>query len=92
MGRILRPKPSPASGGFNAFFYSVVSRDTQELYHANRRQQFLVEQGYNYQAPGPRPVLNDVLALPRASTSDEIVGSCLIMLGEEKESRYVPVI
>ena len=33
-----------------AFFYSVVSRDTQELYHANRRQQFLVEQGYNYQA------------------------------------------
>ena len=51
LGRILRPKPCAASGPFNAFFYSVVSRDTQELYHANRRQQFLVEQGYNYQAP-----------------------------------------
>lgn len=51
LGRILRPKPQAATsaGGFNAFFYSVVSRDTQELYHANRRQQFLVEQGYNYQ-------------------------------------------
>eukprot|EP00438_Fugacium_kawagutii_P009995 Skav225079 [mRNA] locus=scaffold987:216519:225234:- [translate_table: standard] len=54
LGRILRPKPQATNtaGGFNAFFYSVVSRDTQELYHANRRQQFLVEQGYNYQAPG----------------------------------------
>lgn len=51
LGRILRPKPQAqcSAGGFNAFFYSVVSRDTQELYHANRRQQFLVEQGYNYQ-------------------------------------------
>eukprot|EP00913_Durusdinium_trenchii_P029542 g27693.t1 len=52
LGRILRPKPQAkdgGTGGFNAFFYSVVSRDTQELYHANRRQQFLVEQGYNYQ-------------------------------------------
>ncbi|CAJ1330944.1 unnamed protein product [Effrenium voratum] len=48
LGRILRPKPN-VSGRFNAYFYSVVSRDTQELYHANRRQQFLVEQGYNYQ-------------------------------------------
>jgi len=51
LGRILRPKPqaTTTAGGFNAFFYSIVSRDTQELYHANRRQQFLVEQGYNYQ-------------------------------------------
>mmetsp|Transcript_7857 Transcript_7857/g.18772 ORF Transcript_7857/g.18772 Transcript_7857/m.18772 type:complete len:694 (+) Transcript_7857:33-2114(+) len=51
LGRILRPKPQTSNSGgkFNAYFYSVVSRDTQELYHANRRQQFLVEQGYNYQ-------------------------------------------
>ncbi|CAE7945414.1 repB, partial [Symbiodinium sp. KB8] len=52
LGRILRPKPQTSNssrGKFNAYFYSVVSRDTQELYHANRRQQFLVEQGYNYQ-------------------------------------------
>jgi len=51
LGRILRPKPR-ATGGpskYNAFFYSLVSRDTQEMYYANKRQQFLVEQGYNYQ-------------------------------------------
>ena len=32
----------------NAFFYSLVSRDTQEMYYATKRQQFLVEQGYDY--------------------------------------------
>jgi len=50
LGRILRPKPKAftATSKFNAFFYSLVSRDTQEMYYATRRQQFLVEQGYNY--------------------------------------------
>jgi len=58
LGRILRPKPQASgnSGRFNAFFYSLVSRDTQEMYHANRRQQFLVEQGYNYQVLRDRSV------------------------------------
>jgi len=51
LGRILRPKPAKSfqtHEKFNAFFYSLVSRDTHEMYYANRRQQFLVEQGYNY--------------------------------------------
>lgn len=50
LGRILRPKPKAFAtpGKYNAFFYSLVSRDTQEMYYANKRQQFLVEQGYNY--------------------------------------------
>lgn len=50
LGRILRPKPKSANTAskFNAFFYSLVSRDTQEMYYASKRQTFLVEQGYNY--------------------------------------------
>jgi DNA excision repair protein ERCC-3 len=54
LGRILRPKPgaerlrADANGGFNAFFYTLVSRDTQEMFYANKRQQFLVDQGYAY--------------------------------------------
>merc|ERR1711959_584681 len=50
LGRILRPKPKSSNtvSKFNAFFYSLVSRDTQEMYYASKRQQFLVEQGYNY--------------------------------------------
>lgn len=50
LGRILRPKKKTvgSTSRFNAFFYSLVSRDTQEMYYASRRQQFLVEQGYSY--------------------------------------------
>ena len=47
LGRILRPKPRSDSA-FNAFFYTLVSRDTQEMYYSNKRQQFLVDQGYAF--------------------------------------------
>ena len=47
LGRILRPK-SASVGRFNAFFYTLVSRDTKEAVYATRRQRFLVEQGYAY--------------------------------------------
>ncbi|KAI8916895.1 P-loop containing nucleoside triphosphate hydrolase protein [Entophlyctis helioformis] len=47
LGRILRAKKG-ADAGFNAFFYSLVSRDTEEMYYATKRQQFLVDQGYNF--------------------------------------------
>jgi DNA excision repair protein ERCC-3 len=44
LGRILRPK-----GGRNiSYFYSLVSRDTNEQEFARNRQLFLTEQGYRY--------------------------------------------
>ena len=53
LGRILRPKASSSSaaslsGGFNAFFYSLVSTDTSEMYFSTKRQQYLVDQGYTF--------------------------------------------
>ena len=47
MGRILRPKPNP-TGEFNAFFYTLVSTDTKEMYFSNKRQQYLIDQGYTF--------------------------------------------
>lgn len=47
LGRILRPKPNP-TGGFNAFFYTLVSTDTKEMYFSMKRQQYLVDQGYTF--------------------------------------------
>jgi len=44
LGRILRPKP----GANQAFFYTIVSRDTVEQEFALKRQLFLCEQGYEY--------------------------------------------
>eukprot|EP00300_Choanocystis_sp_HF-7_P011249 c17372_g1_i5.p1 GENE.c17372_g1_i5~~c17372_g1_i5.p1 ORF type:complete len:555 (+),score=142.48 c17372_g1_i5:453-2117(+) len=43
LGRILRAKPRKGSQ-FNAFFYSLVSKDTEEMYYSQKRQQFLVDQ------------------------------------------------
>jgi len=47
LGRILRPKPNP-SGGYNAFFYTLVSTDTREMKYCTKRQQYLVDQGYTF--------------------------------------------
>ncbi|KAF1792942.1 Helicase XPB/Ssl2, N-terminal domain [Phytophthora cactorum] len=47
LGRILRPKAN-ATGGFNAFFYTLISTDTHEMFYSNKRQQYLVDQGYTF--------------------------------------------
>ncbi|XP_004308733.1 PREDICTED: DNA repair helicase XPB2-like [Fragaria vesca subsp. vesca] len=54
LGRILRAKGRPEdrlAGGkeeYNAFFYSLVSTDTQEMYFSTKRQRFLIDQGYSF--------------------------------------------
>ncbi|ORX82389.1 DNA repair helicase rad25 [Anaeromyces robustus] len=47
LGRILRAKRRNDEG-FNAFFYSLVSRDTEEMLYSTKRQQFLIDQGYSF--------------------------------------------
>ncbi|TIB17589.1 hypothetical protein E3P92_01004 [Wallemia ichthyophaga] len=47
LGRILRAKRRNDEG-FNAFFYSLVSTDTQEMFYSTKRQGFLVDQGYAF--------------------------------------------
>ncbi len=56
LGRVLRPKTL----GNQAYFYSLVSRDTVEQEFAMKRQLFLCEQGYSYairntEAAAPNP-------------------------------------
>jgi len=49
LGRILRSKKGAnVEHEFNAFFYSLVSTDTQEMYYSTKRQQFLIDQGYSF--------------------------------------------
>ncbi|WP_438446734.1 DNA repair helicase XPB [Gorillibacterium sp. sgz5001074] len=45
LGRILRPK----KGGNEAFFYTLVTKDSKEQDFAGNRQLFLLEQGYQYE-------------------------------------------
>lgn len=45
----MQGKPgSQAADEFNAFFYTLVSKDTQEMYYSTKRQQFLIDQGYSF--------------------------------------------
>lgn len=48
LGRILRAKKGAVCEQYNAFFYSLVSEDTMEMYYSRKRQRFLVDQGYSY--------------------------------------------
>lgn len=43
----MRPK-ARSEDEFNAFFYSLVSKDTSEMYYSTKRQQFLIDQGYSF--------------------------------------------
>ncbi|CDR93906.1 DNA repair helicase rad25 family protein, putative [Babesia bigemina] len=59
LGRILRPKSKTDENGFNAFFYSLVSKDTQEMVFADKRQQFIIDQGYAYNVTSSSEVVKD---------------------------------
>ncbi|XP_952567.1 DNA repair helicase, putative [Theileria annulata] len=59
LGRILRPKSKTDEHGFNAFFYSLVSKDTQEMVFADKRQQFIIDQGYAYNVTSFSTIVKD---------------------------------
>lgn len=47
LGRILRPKKDVISE-YNAFFYTIITKNTEEMYFSNKRHRFLVDQGYYF--------------------------------------------
>ena len=49
LGRVLRPKAGVRiHDGYNAYFYTLVSTETREMFFANKRQRYLTDQGYTY--------------------------------------------
>lgn len=48
LGRILRAKKDHVGEEYNAYFYSLVSQDTEEMHFSTKRQRFLVNQGYSF--------------------------------------------
>ncbi|ORE00034.1 RAD25 [Hepatospora eriocheir] len=47
LGRILRSNKRN-DPNFRVFFYSLVSKDTDETFYSAKRQQFLIDQGYSF--------------------------------------------
>jgi DNA excision repair protein ERCC-3 len=70
LGRILRPKSS-TGGQFNAFFYSLVSKDTKEMMYATKRQRFLVDQGYAFRVLTDLPDMNKMTDLKYTKIEDQ---------------------
>ena len=58
--------------GFNAFFYSLVSKDTQEMYYSTKRQQFLIDQGYAFKVITHLDGLEDLPELVYKSRDEQI--------------------
>ena len=69
LGRILRAKRRNDEG-FNAFFYSLVSKDTQEMYYSTKRQAFLVDQGYAFKVITHLHGMEDLPNLAYASLAE----------------------
>lgn len=87
LGRILRAKgrlEDRMAGGkeeYNAFFYSLVSTDTQEMYYSTKRQQFLIDQGYSFKVitglPPPGPSSGPELSYTKLAEQMSLLGKVL---------------
>ncbi len=85
LGRILRAKRRNDEG-FNAFFYSLVSKDTQEMYYSSKRQAFLVDQGYAFKVITQLQDLEKTpgLAFSTASERRELLQEVLVSTEKEE--------
>ncbi|KAG0146359.1 hypothetical protein CROQUDRAFT_702780 [Cronartium quercuum f. sp. fusiforme G11] len=85
LGRILRAKRRNDEG-FNAFFYSLVSRDTQEFYFSTKRQQFLIDQGYAFKVISHLQGLEQLPELVYATKEEQIELLQSVLLANESDA------
>lgn len=83
LGRILRAKRRNDEG-FNAFFYSLVSKDTAEMFYSTKRQQFLVDQGYSFRVITHLVGQQDLPSLAYKTRSEQM--DLLVTVLRESES------
>ena len=85
LGRILRAKRRNDEG-FNAFFYSLVSKDTQEMYYSSKRQAFLVDQGYSFKVITNLNGMNEFATLAFNTNAErlELLTNVLMKYEEDK--------
>lgn len=84
-GRILRAKRRN-DAGFNAFFYSLVSKDTQEMYYSTKRQQFLIDQGYAFKVITHLDGLDSLPNLVYKTRDEQIELISSVLLANESEA------
>lgn len=87
LGRILRAKRRN-DPDFKVFFYSLVSKDTDEMFYSSKRQQFLVDQGYSFNIITEIPEIykNENRVYKSKSQQKELLVSVLLSSDKELES------
>ncbi|RDB26079.1 putative DNA repair helicase ercc3 [Hypsizygus marmoreus] len=85
LGRILRAKRRNDEG-FNAFFYSLVSKDTQEMFYSTKRQQFLIDQGYAFKVITHLDGLENLPDLVYRTRDEQIELLQSVLLANESEA------
>jgi DNA excision repair protein ERCC-3 len=84
-GRILRAKRRNDEG-FNAFFYSLVSKDTQEMFYSTKRQQFLIDQGYAFKVITHLDGLDELPDLVYKTRDEQIELISTVLLANESQA------
>jgi len=85
LGRILRAKRRNDEG-FNAFFYSLVSKDTQEMFYSTKRQQFLIDQGYAFKVITHLEGMDAMPDLVYRSRDEQIELISSVLLAKESDT------
>ncbi|KAI9193635.1 DNA repair helicase rad25 [Polychytrium aggregatum] len=90
LGRILRAKAS--NQRFNAFFYTLVTQDTEEMYYARKRQQFLMDQGYQFKIITRIDGLDTMEGFPyqRLESQLDLLETVLAAAGTDTDDDMVP--
>lgn len=85
LGRILRAKRRNDEG-FNAFFYSLVSKDTEEMFYSSKRQQFLIDQGYSFKVITELPGVEQLPDLVYSSQKEQLELLQSVLLANETDA------
>ncbi|CAF0714328.1 unnamed protein product [Brachionus calyciflorus] len=91
LGRILRAKKDSNGEDFNAFFYTLVSTDTMEMYFSAKRQRFLINQGYSYKVINRLGHLeNENLFYSKKEEQQELLQKVLMANESEADEEDIP--
>lgn len=87
LGRILRAKKRTTEG-FVAYFYTLISIDTEEVPYSIRRRQFLIDQGYSFKIVEHLPGMdeNPPAAYRTKTEQNELLASILMASDRDIET------
>lgn len=83
LGRVLRAKKRN-DPNFKVYFYSLVSKDTEEMVYSAKRQQFLIDQGYSFNVITEMPeVINKENRLYKTKAQQKELLTTILMASDE---------